>query len=70
MAEIVALYKLTLDRPPHNFPPRCNVCPTDPVDTIVAADGKRELYLRPSHSANIASCRSCSPPIHPPILRG
>jgi putative SOS response-associated peptidase YedK len=42
-AEIVALYKLTLDGPPHNFPPRYNVCPTDPVDTIVAADGKREL---------------------------
>jgi putative SOS response-associated peptidase YedK len=43
LAEIVALYKLTLDRPPHNFPPRYNVCPTDPVDTIVAADGKRGL---------------------------
>jgi putative SOS response-associated peptidase YedK len=42
-AEIVALYKLTADRPPHNFPPRYNVCPTDPVDTIVTADGKREL---------------------------
>ena len=29
-AEIVALYKLTLDRPPHNLPPSYNVCPTGP----------------------------------------
>jgi len=41
--EIVALYGLTLDPPPHNFQPRYNVCPTDVIDTIVAQGGKREL---------------------------
>jgi len=40
--EIVALYGLTLDSPPRNFQPRYNVCPTDPIDTIV-----------PSHSMKI-----------------
>src|SRR3984885_7488436 len=40
--EIAALCKLTPDRPPHNFPPRYNVCPADSVDTIIAPDGKRE----------------------------
>jgi putative SOS response-associated peptidase YedK len=35
-AEIVALYRLTLDRPPHNLPPRYNVCPTDPIDVVTA----------------------------------
>jgi hypothetical protein len=41
--EIVAPYRLTLDSPPHNFEPRYNVCPTDPIDTIVAQNGKRNL---------------------------
>jgi putative SOS response-associated peptidase YedK len=41
--EIVALYRLTLGPPPHNFQPRFNVCPTTTIDTIVAEDGKREL---------------------------
>jgi putative SOS response-associated peptidase YedK len=42
-AERVALYRLTMDAPPHNLRPRYNVCPTDPVDVVTAADGKREL---------------------------
>jgi putative SOS response-associated peptidase YedK len=42
-AEIVALYKLTLDRPPHNLPPRYNVCPTDPIDVVTEQDGKRDI---------------------------
>jgi putative SOS response-associated peptidase YedK len=42
-AEIVALYKLTLDRPPHNLQPRYNVCPTDPIDVVTELDGKRDL---------------------------
>jgi putative SOS response-associated peptidase YedK len=42
-AEIVALYKLTLDRPPHNLPPRYNVCPTDPIDVVTEQDGKRDF---------------------------
>src|ERR1700741_2640498 len=42
-AELVALYRLTMDAPPHNLRPRYNVCPTDPVDAVTAEDGKREL---------------------------
>jgi putative SOS response-associated peptidase YedK len=42
-AEVVALYRLTMDRPPHNMPPNYNVCPTDPVDTVVEHAGKRDL---------------------------
>jgi putative SOS response-associated peptidase YedK len=42
-SEIVALYKLTLDRPPHNLPPRYNVCPTDPIDVIPEQDGRRDF---------------------------
>src|SRR5580693_3526927 len=42
-AELVALYRLTMEAPPHNLRPRYNVCPTDPVDVVTAEDGKREL---------------------------
>ena len=42
-AELVALYRLTMDAPPHNLRPRYNVCPTDPVDVVTAEDGKRDL---------------------------
>ena len=42
-AEIVALYRLTLDRPPHNLQPRYNVCPTDPIDVVIERDGKRDF---------------------------
>src|ERR1700726_1841842 len=42
-ADIVALYRLTLDRPPHNLPPRYNVCPTDPIDVVTEQDGKRDF---------------------------
>jgi putative SOS response-associated peptidase YedK len=42
-AELVAFYRLTMDAPPHNVPPRYNVCPTDPVDVVREIDGKREL---------------------------
>jgi putative SOS response-associated peptidase YedK len=42
-AEIVALYRLTMEAPPHNMPPRYNVCPTDPVDVVRESDGRREL---------------------------
>jgi putative SOS response-associated peptidase YedK len=41
--ELVRLYRLTLDQPARNTQARYNVCPTDPVDTIVERDGKREL---------------------------
>jgi putative SOS response-associated peptidase YedK len=41
--ELVRLYRLTLDQPPRNTQPRYNVCPTDPIDTIVGRDGQREL---------------------------
>jgi putative SOS response-associated peptidase YedK len=39
--EIVALYRLTLDQPARNTQPRCNVCPTTTIDTIVGQNGKR-----------------------------
>jgi putative SOS response-associated peptidase YedK len=42
-AELVALYRLTMNAPPHNLRPRYNVCPTDPVDVVTASEGKREL---------------------------
>jgi putative SOS response-associated peptidase YedK len=42
-AELVALYRLTMEAPPHNLRPRYNVCPTDPVDVVTADDNKREL---------------------------
>jgi putative SOS response-associated peptidase YedK len=42
-AELVALYRLTMDAPPHNLRPRYNVCPTDPVDVVTAAEGEQEL---------------------------
>jgi putative SOS response-associated peptidase YedK len=35
-AELVALYQLTMDAPPHNLRPRYNVCPTDSVDVVTA----------------------------------
>ena len=40
--ELVRLYRLTLDQPPQNTRPRYNVCPTDPIPTIVERDGERE----------------------------
>jgi putative SOS response-associated peptidase YedK len=49
-AEIVALYKLALDRPPHNLQPRYKVCPTDPIDVVTERDGSRE-QPRPSPHA-------------------
>jgi putative SOS response-associated peptidase YedK len=42
-AELVALYRMTMDAPPHNLRPRYNVCPTDPVDVVTAEEGKRDL---------------------------
>src|SRR5271170_3189348 len=41
--ELMRLYRLTLDQPPRNTEARYNVCPTDPIDTVVEHDGKREL---------------------------
>ena len=42
-AELVALYRLTMDAPPHNMRPVYNVCPTDPTDVVIAKDGTHEL---------------------------
>jgi len=33
-AEIVALYRLTMNASPHNMPPRYNICPTDPAAEV------------------------------------
>ncbi|HEY2412990.1 MAG TPA: SOS response-associated peptidase [Pirellulaceae bacterium] len=41
--EIVWLYRLTLNAPPHNLRPRFNVCPTTNIDVVVREDEKREL---------------------------
>jgi putative SOS response-associated peptidase YedK len=41
--ELMRLYRLTLDQPARNTQARYNVCPTDPVDTVIERDGKREL---------------------------
>src|SRR6266849_3054148 len=42
-AQIHALYRLTALAAIPNFQPRFNVCPTDPVDTVVAYEDVREL---------------------------
>jgi putative SOS response-associated peptidase YedK len=42
-AELITLYRLTMDAPPHNLRPRYNVCPTDPVDVVTAEEGRRQL---------------------------
>jgi putative SOS response-associated peptidase YedK len=39
------LYRLTIKLPPHNLPPRYNICPTDPVDLVTERDGSRD-FLR------------------------
>jgi len=41
--EIVRLYRLTIKAPPHNLPPRYNICPTDPVDVVTERDGNRDF---------------------------
>jgi putative SOS response-associated peptidase YedK len=42
-AELIALYRLTMNAPPHNLPPRYNICPTDPIDVVRETGGQREL---------------------------
>jgi putative SOS response-associated peptidase YedK len=42
-AELIALYRVALDRSPHNLQPRYNVCPTDPIDVVTERDGKRDF---------------------------
>ena len=41
--EIVRLYRLTIQKPPHNLPPRYNICPTDPVDVVTEREGSRDF---------------------------
>jgi putative SOS response-associated peptidase YedK len=56
-AELIALYRLTMDAPPHNLRPRYNICPTDPVDVVTAEDGSR---IRP---ATVVAARDCGRPM-------
>jgi putative SOS response-associated peptidase YedK len=42
-ADIVKLYRLTLDQPARNTQPRYNICPTTTIDTVVSSEGRREL---------------------------
>jgi putative SOS response-associated peptidase YedK len=37
-AEIVKLYRLTLDQSARNTQPRYNICPTTTIDTIVSSE--------------------------------
>jgi putative SOS response-associated peptidase YedK len=41
--EIVRLYRLTIKAPPHNLPPRYNICPTDPVDVVTEGERSRNF---------------------------
>jgi putative SOS response-associated peptidase YedK len=41
--EILRLYRLTMTAPPHNLPPRYNICPTDPVDVVTERQGSRDF---------------------------
>jgi putative SOS response-associated peptidase YedK len=41
--ELVRLYRLTINVPPHNLPPGYNICPTDPVDVVTEHEGDREF---------------------------
>jgi putative SOS response-associated peptidase YedK len=41
--QILAMYHLMIPAAIPNMQPSFNVCPTDPVDTVVANDGQREL---------------------------
>ncbi len=43
--ELVRLYRLTIQAPPHNLPPRYNVCPTDPVDVVTERGAASALTL-------------------------
>ena len=51
-AELVALYRLTMDAPPHNLRPRYNVCPTDPVDVVSAEAGESASWSGRAAGAN------------------
>jgi putative SOS response-associated peptidase YedK len=42
-AELVTLYRLTMETSPSNLQPRYNICPTDTIDAVVQLDGKRKL---------------------------
>ena len=52
--ELVRLYRLTLDQPARNTQARYNVCPTDPVDTIVESNGRRELATFNARAETVA----------------
>ena len=54
--DIVRLYRLTLDAPPHNLRPRYNVCPTDTIDTVVVELVARFLALFFVRSATSTFC--------------
>jgi putative SOS response-associated peptidase YedK len=41
--QIHALYRLTAPAAIPNLQPRFNACPTDPADTIIEHEGKRDL---------------------------
>ena len=56
-AELVALYRLTMEAPPHNLRPRYNVCPTDPVDVVTAEEATGSTS-KPSQKRSKTSLRA------------
>ncbi len=51
--ELVRLYRLTLDQSARNTQPRYNVCPTDPVDTVVDATESSNSSRQPLTTAGL-----------------
>ena len=43
-AEIVKLYRLTLDQPARNTQQRYNIYPTTTIDIVVSSEGKCALF--------------------------
>ena len=60
-AELVALYRLTMDVPPHNLRPRYNVCPTDPVDVVTEVINRLETALDAAKAAGGNKSHSIAP---------
>ena len=63
-AEIVALYRLTMERPPHKLQPRYHVCPTDRIDVVTEREGMRALVLNGAPSVHAGIFASVSTGSH------
>jgi putative SOS response-associated peptidase YedK len=56
----VRLYRLTIKAPPHNLPPRYNICPTDPVDVLTERESSRDFVRMrwPGHRVRLVKAAS------------